>query len=122
MTPTEIAEHLSRLDWSATSSTHQLAVSAAAESLREPTNIVRLPVRPRTCWTTLCHLDGRRWASSSGFGPEGAWSWIVDTVAHEHGVTDDQIGGLEDLDGIYDHDDLVTVDGLPVYRVQHFAK
>lgn len=128
MTPLELAAHLTALDWSGTSSTHQLAVSAAAETLRdmivfapEISNVVKLPVRQRTCWTTLHHLDGRAWASSSHFGPEGAWSWIVDTVAHEHGVNEDAVGCLESGDE-YDHDDLVTVDGLPVYRVRHLVK
>lgn len=130
MKPNEVAEHLAALDWSATSSTHQLAVSAAVETLHtmvafapEPSNVVALPVRPRTCWTTLCHLDGRRWATSSHFGPGGAWAWIVEAVMEEHGVGEDDVHCVESgEDQPYDCDDLVTVDGLPVYRITHLVK
>jgi hypothetical protein len=34
MTPTQIAERLAALNWSSTSTTHQLAVSAAVEALK----------------------------------------------------------------------------------------
>lgn len=86
-----------------------------------PSNVIPLPVRQRTCWTTLHQLDGRPWATSSHFGPSGAWAWIVESVAHEHGCGEDQIGCLESGEE-YDCDDLVTVDGLPVYRIQHLCK
>lgn len=120
MSPADLAQRIAALDWSATSLQHQLAISAAVETLSGkalPTNIVTLPVKPRTCWTTLYHLDGRKWASSSHFGPNGAWSWIVETVAAEHGCAEDAVHCAESND--YNGDDLVTVDGLPLYRIQH---
>jgi hypothetical protein len=148
LSPAELAQRIAALDWSGLPLQHQLAVSAAVETLkgipmttteaaigvairqngevidaREMFNVVPLPVRPRTCWTTLHQLDGRPWATSSHFGPGGAWEWIVETVAHEHGVSEDQVGCAEsDETQPYDCDDLVTVDGLPVYRVQHLVK
>lgn len=125
MSPADIAQRIAALDWSATSLQHQLAVTAAVETLKgfEPSNVVALPVRPRTYWTTICQLDGREWATSSHFGPSGAWSWIVETVAHEHGVSEDQVGCAESgEDQPYDCDDLVTIDGLPVYRIRHLCK
>jgi hypothetical protein len=81
--------------------------------------VTSLPVKPRTSWTTLKHLNGRRWATSSGFGPGGAWSWILETVAHEHGVSEDQIGNREGVEDEFEGDDLVTIDGVPVYRIDH---
>lgn len=157
MSPIQIAERLAALDWSECSSTHQLAVSAAVETLKglatiidepmtaieaaigvayrldgkaidaseivtfapEPPKIVLFPVKTRTCWTTLCHLDGREWARSSHFGPAGAWSWIVETVTHEHGCNEDDVHCAESDE--YDGDDLVTVDGLPLYRIRHLS-
>lgn len=120
MTPADIAQRLTALDWSNTSLQHQLAVGAAIETLRAPSNVVTLPVKPRTCWTSLHHLDGRRWTSSSGFGPGQAWQWIVETVAAEHGVSEDQITGAEsDETQPFDCDDLVCIDGVPVYRIRH---
>ena len=120
MSPAELARRIAALDWSATSLQHQLAVSAACATLKgfEPmqTNVVQLPVRPRTCWTTLCHLDGREWARSSHFGPGGAWNWILDAVQEEHGVNEDQIGCIETDDG-----DVVTIDGEPIYRIEHIS-
>jgi hypothetical protein len=118
----DLASRIAALDWSGTSLQHQLGVAAAVETIMgfggaAPSNVVALPVRPRTCWTTLCHLDGREWARSSHFGPEGAWGWIVDTVTHEHGCNSDDIHCAESDE--YDGDDLVTVDGLPMYRIQH---
>jgi hypothetical protein len=145
MSPAEIVERIAALDWSATSLQHQLAVGAAVETLKgmesvmtesvpievlsgvainqiyQNSNVIALPVRPRTCWTTICHLDGREWARSSHFGPEGAWGWIVESVAAEHGVSEDQVGSLEGSEESYDGDDLVTIDGLPVYRIQHLC-
>lgn len=120
MTPQDIANRLKALDWSGVPVEHQLAASAAAQALA-PSNVIPLPVKPRTCWTVIAQLDGRRWATGSHFGPEGAWGWIVDTVAHEHGCSEDQIGNLEGDEDQYDGDDLVTIDGLPAYRIQHTA-
>lgn len=158
MQSTDLAQRLAALDWSATSLEHQLAVSAAVETLGgapmpvpyphqvgspyfdgaeafechqtfplpasvmqclHPTasNVVALPVAPRTRWTRLYDLKGNLWASSCHFGAEGAWGWVLETVAAEHGVSEDQISSLEGLD-----DDLVTIDGLPVYRLRHVAK
>lgn len=127
MSPAELAQRLAALDWTATTLQHQLAVGAAVETLKSithgvdpmphATNVIALPVRPRTCWTTLCHLDGREWARSSHFGPGGAWNWIVESVAHEHGVSEDQIGGQEGEDG----EDFVTVDGLRLYQICHVS-
>lgn len=90
-----------------------------SEPVSAPSNVVALPVKPRTSWTVLKHLDGRRWASGSGFSAGGAWSWILETVAHEHGVSEDQIGNVEGTEDQFDGDDLVTVDGLSVYRIEH---
>ncbi len=136
MTPADVAQRIAALDWSGVPVEHQLAVSAALETLKglepmqpdpivtfapEVSNVITLPVKPRTCWTTLCHLDGREWARASHFGPQGAWSWIVEAVAAEHGVAEDSVGNLEGTENQYDGDDLVTVDGLPVYRIQHLS-
>jgi hypothetical protein len=86
-------------------------------------NVVQLPVRKRTCWTTLHQLDGRAWSTSSHFGPRGAWNWILEAVALEHNVSEDQIGCIEsDETQPYNCDDLVTIDGLPVYRISHLVK
>lgn len=133
MNPADLAQRIAALDWSGTSLQHQLAVTAAVETLRraatppaavpEPCNVLVLPVRQRTCWTTICHLDGRPWSTSSHFGPGGAWNWIVESVAQEHSCGEDAVGCIEsDAEGPYDGDDLVTIDGLPVYRVQHKAQ
>jgi hypothetical protein len=85
-------------------------------------NVVALPVPPRTRWTRLYDLKGNLCASSCHFGAEGAWGWVLETVAHECGVSEDQISSLEsDETQPYDCDDLVTVDGLPVYRLRHTA-
>lgn len=162
MNPAQAAKMLADLNWSGMPTAHQIAVSAALETLKAipvtacdaemfkpgefktrvvvpvsaevfaglggvivtdtPSNVAVLPVKPRTCWTSLHHLDGRRWASSSHFGPGGAWNWILDTVMAEHGVAEDQIGSAEsDETQPYDCDDLVTIDGLPVYRISHSA-
>lgn len=120
MSPAEAANMLAALNWSGVPLGHQMAVSAALETLRG--NVIPLPARPRTRWTSICHLHGGKWATSSGFGPDGAWGWILETVAHELGVSEDQIGCAESgEDQPYDCDDLVTVDGLPVYRIRHFS-
>lgn len=71
---------------------------------------------------TLAHLDGRPWAIA-GFLPGGdVWGWILETVAHEHEVSEDAIGCAESEDG-----DLVTIDGIPMLtinigRLQSVAK
>lgn len=61
------------------------------------------------------HLDGRPWASAGflpPFQPGAKWDWIANTVARECECDEDQVGCVESDDG-----DLITVDGLPVYRV-----
>lgn len=142
MTPLDLAQRIAALDWSATSLQHQLAVSAAILTLTQgnapmpspapqstlddllavrPCNVTVLPIKARTCWTTLHHLDGRPWATSSHFGPGGAWAWIVESVREEHACSEDAVGCLESGEE-YDGDDLVTVDGLPVYRIRHLCK
>lgn len=71
-------------------------------------------VRPSPVLTIrLYHLDGRPWCSA-GFLPPytGQWGWIADTVAAECGCDEDQVGTLETDDG-----ELVTVDGLPCYKI-----
>jgi hypothetical protein len=63
----------------------------------------------------LDHLDGRRWASTGflrGTGPTAAWEWIATTVAAELDCSEEEVGCMECTEG----NDLVTVDGLPVYR------
>lgn len=71
---------------------------------------------PRVRFVRLLHLDGREWASAGFIGPYDAWGWIVDSVVAEHGVHEDDVGCLEDPEG---GGDLVTVDGLPLYRIAH---
>lgn len=64
----------------------------------------------------LYHLDGRPWASAGflpPFQPGAKWDWIRETVAHECGVNEDQVGCIESDDG-----DLITVDGMPAYCVR----
>jgi hypothetical protein len=69
----------------------------------------------------LVHLDGRPFASA-GFPcnvrDAGApWAWIQETVAHEQGVREDDVGCIEPDNDAEQQGDLVTVDGFPVYRV-----
>lgn len=184
MTPTDLAQRIVALDWSATSLQHQLVIGAAVTTLRGlpsqvcgccgdqwrdgmscgqkdngwpfetcyPTaylpattsplpdgaidavvvpgapvppapdcasNVHRLPPpAARTRWTTICHLDGREWARSSHFGPSGAWDWIVESVQEEWGVRADQVGSLEGVEDQWDGNDVVTIDGVPSYRIQ----
>jgi hypothetical protein len=66
---------------------------------------------------TLNHLDGRHFATAgfSGGCAGDSWAWIVETVAHELGCGEEQVGcmeGSEDEGG-----DFVTVDGLPCYKI-----
>ena len=114
MTPADIAKSLTSLDWSGIPVEHQLAASAAADALAS-SNVVPLPVRRKTRWTSIVTMDGHKWLTSTHFGPGGAWGWIVESVAAELGCDEDAVGSLECVDG---GDDLVTVDGLPVYRIQ----
>lgn len=62
----------------------------------------------------LLHLDGRLWTSAgfSGGLPSDGWAWIANAVATEHSVDPDDVGCEETEDG-----DVVTVDGVPVYRL-----
>lgn len=141
MTHAEIAAALNRLDWSATSAQHQLAVSAAVETLKPlyakaverigakdaaelmaAFPVIPFPVKPRTCWTVLCHLDGGRWCCGSHFDPQTAWQWIVEQVAKQHDCVEGAIDCVASDDPLYEGDDLVTIDGLPVYRIQHTAQ
>jgi hypothetical protein len=67
---------------------------------------------------TLLHLSGALFATA-GFLPGDAgapWAWIQETVAAECGVAEDAVGCAEA--GEEGGGDFVTVDGLPVYRVQ----
>lgn len=121
MTPAEAAATLAALNWSSVPHEHQIAVSGALETLKTlapPSNVIPLPVRPRTKWTKICQLDGREWASSTHFEPGGAWDWIVETVMHEQGVSEERVSSLEGSEDQFDGDDIVTVDGLPVYRIR----
>jgi hypothetical protein len=79
-------------------------------------------LRPTHRTVRLVRLDGTEFARA-GFpvsgppDPGAPWAWIVETVAAELGVPESQVGCLEpdnDEDGGGDY---VTVDGLPVYRV-----
>lgn len=130
LNPADVADMLAKLNWSGVPHEHQIAVSAAMATLKglappQPkSNVVALPVKPRTCWTSICNLNGDRIWTSSHFGPEGAWGWIVESVAHEHSVSEDQITGLEvDIDAEPDSKfrDLVCVDGVPVYGIEHWV-
>lgn len=126
MSPGELASRIAALDWSGASLQHQLAVCAAVETLKQLEPLVQIasnvvPIRTLTRWTVICNLVGVPWMKSCHFGPEGAWGWIVESVAHELECDEEQIGCLEsDAEGPYNGDDLVTVDGLPVYRIQIF--
>lgn len=66
--------------------------------------------------TRLLHLDGREWASAGFMGPGDAWGWIVESVAAECECAEDDVHCVEDPEG---GGDLVTVDGLPCYRIAH---
>ena len=72
--------------------------------------------RASTVTVRLYHLDGRPWASA-GFLPPFThgvkWDWIRETVAAECECDPDQVGCVESDDG-----DLITVDGMPVYKVE----
>lgn len=71
----------------------------------------------------LLRLDGTEFASA-GFpvtgrpDPGAPWAWIQETVAHELGVAEDSVGCLEPDNDEDAGGDYVTVDGLPVYRVE----
>lgn len=123
MTPSELLRRLRALDWSGVPLPHQLAVSATYETLKatQPmsanSNVTTLPVRTR--WVSLCNIEtGARVATSSHFGPSGAWEWIAESVAAELAVDEDAVGCMEDPEG---EGDFVTVDGLPVYRIEHWS-
>lgn len=63
----------------------------------------------------LLHLDGRLFATA-GFlpgNPGDAWAWIVETVAHELSVSEDDVHAGESEEG-----DTVTVEGIPMYMVE----
>jgi hypothetical protein len=88
---------------------HCLPVYSNVVALVPPTR--PLP-KPRT--VTLLHLDGRQFASA-GFLPglaSAPWSWICEVVAAELECNEEDVGCAESEDG-----DLITVDGIPVYRV-----
>lgn len=77
-------------------------------------NVVAL-VRPGAAkharTVTLLHLDGSTFRAAD-FAPglaSAPWNWIAKTVAAELGCEVEAVGCAEN--------DLVTVDGLPVYRV-----
>jgi hypothetical protein len=66
---------------------------------------------------TLLTLDGRQFATA-GFLPglaSAPWAWICETVVAECGCDEEDVGCQEA--GEEGGGDLVTVDGLPVYRV-----
>jgi hypothetical protein len=142
----DLAERITALDWSACSLQHQLAVSAAVETLRgeplyvqvvgrakrnlpEPVfvpsldNVIAHPALARTHRTVaLVTLDTNHTFASAGFsgGCAGdSWEWIVSTVAAELGCHVDQVGCVEGSeDGAQGTGDFVTVDGLPVYLIE----
>jgi hypothetical protein len=63
--------------------------------------------------TQLCRLDGKVIAEASvSFISGDRWAWIVETVARETECREDQVGCVETDEG-----DVVTVDGIPVYRL-----
>lgn len=131
MSPAELAQRIAALDWSGTSTEHQLAVSAAVETLKglEPmnaqqpvtiyTNVVALH-RPKTMrHVTLLHLDGHPW-HTAGFLPGDAgapWAWIVETVSREHECSEEAVGCAEP-DEDEGGGDFVTIDGERAYRVK----
>lgn len=86
-------------------------------------NVLPFPAAPRMHRTVqLVSLTGHVFASA-GFptadrDPGAPWDWIVETVAHELSVREDQIGALESDNDDDAGGDYVTVDGLPVYRVE----
>jgi hypothetical protein len=80
------------------------------------THLIPFP-RPALRHITLLQLDGRPWATAGFTGPSDAWGWVAETVAHEHAVSEDDVGCIEDPDGA--GLDLVTVEGMPVYRIFH---
>jgi hypothetical protein len=61
---------------------------------------------------TLLHLDGRELATSAFLpgNPGDAWSWIVETVAREMGCLEEEVHARDT--------DVVTVEGIPAYRVE----
>lgn len=104
------------LDLSACAERMQRAVTKRiAERQTGPAVVIPFPERPMphiTSTVRLLRLDGTLFASA-GFLPglaSAPWTWIVETVAHELDVCEDAIGTNDD--------DMVTVDGLPVYQVE----
>jgi hypothetical protein len=81
------------------------------------TNVIHLcPPTHRT--VQIVNLNGHVFASA-GFptdvrDPGAPWEWIVETVAHELSCRPDQVSSDEGPDG----EDFVTIDGIPVYRVE----
>ena len=63
---------------------------------------------------TLLHLDGRPWATGWFEGPSDSWAWVAETVAHEHGCDEEDVGCEESDEG---GGDVVTVHGVAAYRV-----
>jgi hypothetical protein len=136
MTHHALLAKIRALDWSRVPLEYQLAAALLIELILEKetsvtqtlplapatpaanSNVTPFPLPKRTCWTSICHLDGRRWATASHFGPSGAWEWIVESVCAEEGVGEDQVDCREDPEG---GDDFVTVAGKPVYRIEHWS-
>lgn len=122
MTPHQLAARIVTLDWSTLPLQHQLAICAVLETLLSlpameppvtPCNVLPFPnVTHR--WVRILHLDGREWCKAGFTGPSDSWAWVQETVAHELGCSEDDVGCAESEDG-----DLVTVDGLPAYRIAH---
>jgi hypothetical protein len=135
MNPAQLAQRIAALDWNLPGLTlqHLLAVTAAVETLKDmpvenETNVIPmlptvLPVlRPealRGCEyvparrVTLTRLDGTPFADALCSRAD-RWEWVQEVVTEELRCYPEQVGCMESADG---EGDLVTVDGLPVFRI-----
>lgn len=131
MTPAALADRIAALDWSGVSLQHRLAVTAACETLRKQeasatpstygasaslTNVVALrgpsPELLRGAEyvpgkrVTLTNLVDGTPVASALLARAERWAWIVETTCSLLSCSPEDVAMA---------DDIVTVDGLPVF-------
>jgi hypothetical protein len=90
-----------------------IAPDAIADSALITLSTWQRTPRSRTMTVRILHLDGRLFASAGflpPYQPGAKWDWIRETVARECECAEDDVG--------CDDDDQVTVEGIPLFRVQ----
>lgn len=82
------------------------------------TNVIAFPFPPTHRWVQIANLANGAEYARAGFptvnrDPGAPHDWIVETVAHSFDIPTEKVGFAEGPDG----EDIVTVDGLPVYQI-----